>query len=376
MQIHFNKPYASGKELAYIAQAISAGHLSGDGDFTRRCQLWLKETLKSLEVLLTHSCTAALEMAAILCDLEVGDEVIMPAFTHPSTANAVVLRGATPVFIDVRFDTFNLDENLIEPAITERTKAVIAVHYAGVGCEMDSIMDIARRHGIKVIEDAAQGILTRYNGRYLGTLGNIGALSFHETKNVISGEGGAILINDQRDVERANIIRDKGTNRAQFFRGEVDKYGWIDIGSSYLPGEIVAAFLLAQLEEVHELTRKRKKIWSRYHQGLQELELAGLLRRPVVPSSCDHNGHLYYLVMPNPSVRSRLIAELRAREIQAPFHYVPLHTSPAGVRFSRTHGRLPITERAGECLLRLPIWIGIEPHLDRIIGEISSILCP
>ena len=376
MQIHFNKPYVSGKELAYIAQAMSAGHLAGDGDFTRRCHTRLKEILDSLEVRLTHSCTAALEMAAILCDLEIGDEIIMPAFTHPSTANAVVLRGATPVFVDVRADTFNLDEKLIKSAITARTKALIAVHYAGVGCEMDSIIGIAQRHDIKVIEDAAQGILSRYNGRYLGTLGDIGALSFHETKNVISGEGGAIVINNQRYVERANIIRDKGTNRAQFFRGEIDKYTWVDIGSSYLPGEIVAAYLLAQLEEIHDLTRRRKAIWLRYHEGLQALERSGLLRRPVIPPNCDHNGHLYYLVMPNPDARSRLIAELKVRKIQAPFHYVPLHTSPAGIRFGRSHGGcLPSAENAGECLLRLPMWIGIEPHLDRIIGEIASILC-
>ncbi len=374
MRIPFNKPYATGKELSYIAQAVSAGRLSGDGDFSRRCQQWLQRTLSSVEVLLTPSCTAALEMAAILCRLEVGDEVIMPAFTHPSTANAVVLRGATPVFVDLRFDTFNLDENLIEPAITSRTKAIIAVHYAGVGCEMDPILDIARHHNLMVVEDAAQGILTRYNGRYLGSLGDIGTLSFHETKNAISGEGGAILINNQRYVARTEIIREKGTNRSQFFRGEIDKYEWIDIGSSYLPGEIVAAFLLAQLEELHELTRRRKEIWSRYDQGLQGLELAGLLRRPVIPPSCDHNGHLYYLVMPDANSRSRLIAGLSAREISAPFHFVPLHTSPAGLRFGRTQGRLPITERAGECLLRLPIWIGIEGHLDRIIGEISSIV--
>lgn len=374
MQIPFNKPYASGKEISYIAQAIAAGRLSGDGAFSRGCEHWLEGTLNSVKALLTHSCTAALEMAAILCELEVGDEVIMPAFTHPSTANAVVLRGATPVFVDIRFDTFNIDESLIEPAITSRTKAIIVVHYAGVGCEMDPIMDVARRHNLRVIEDAAQGILTRYKGRYLGTFGDIGALSFHETKNAISGEGGAILINSPRYAERAEIIREKGTSRAQFFRGEIDKYAWIDIGSSYLPSEIVAAFLLAQLENIHELTNRRKEIWSRYHQGLEDLELAGFLKRPVIPPSCDHNGHLYYLVMPNPNARSKLIAELRKREISAPFHYVPLHTSPAGLRFGRTHDRLPITERAGECLVRLPIWLGIEPHLDRIIVEVSSII--
>jgi dTDP-4-amino-4,6-dideoxygalactose transaminase len=372
MQIPFNKPYATGRELSYIAQAISSGRLSGDGEFSRRCQQWLEGTLNSVKALLTPSCTAALEMAAILCELEAGDEVIMPAFTHPSTANAVVLRGATPVFVDVRSETFNLNDTLIEPAITLRTKAIIVVHYAGVGCEMDPIMDIARRHNLMVVEDAAQGILTRYKGRYLGTLGDIGALSFHETKNAIAGEGGAILINNPHHTQRAEIIREKGTNRSQFFRGEIDRYAWIDIGSSYLPGEIVAAFLLAQLEEIHELTSRRKNIWSRYHLGLEGLELAGFLRRPVIPPSCDHNGHLYYLVMPSPNARSRLIAELRKREIFAPFHYVPLHTSPAGLRFGRTFDRLPITEMAGECLLRLPMWLSIEAHLDRIIEEVSS----
>jgi len=376
MEIPFNKPYASEKELAYIAQAISAGHLSGDGEFARRCQRWLEDSLGSAKALLTHSCTAALEMAAILCELGTGDEVVMPAFTHPSTANSVVLRGSTPVFVDVRLDTLNLDETLVEDAITPRTKAIIAVHYAGVGCEMDLIMDIARRHKLLVVEDAAQGIMTRYNGRYLGTLGDIGALSFHETKNVLSGEGGAILINNPHYTERAAVIREKGTNRAAFFRGEIQRYEWVDIGSSYLPAEIVGAFLWAQLEQIFELTRRRREIWRRYHQGLEELELAGFLRRPVIPPSCDHNGHLYYLMMPDAKARSRLLAALRAREIFAPFHYVPLHSSPAGVRFGRTHGRLPNTEMAGECLLRLPIWIGIEAQLDYVIDEISSVVRP
>jgi dTDP-4-amino-4,6-dideoxygalactose transaminase len=374
MRVPFNKPHVGEKELAYIAQAIAGRKLSGDGDFSKRCQQWLKGTLNSVEALLTHSCTAALEMAAILCELEDGDEVIMPSFTHPSVANAVVLRGATPVFVDVRVDTLNIDEQLIEAAITPRAKAIIAVHYAGVSCEMDSIMDIAQRHNLRVIEDAAQGILARYKGRYLGTLGDIGTISFHETKNAISGEGGAILISNPRYAERAEIVREMGTNRTRFFRGETDKYTWIDIGSSYLPGEIVAAFLLAQLEEIFELTKRRKDIWQRYHQGFQELELAGLLRRPHIPKSCEHNGHLYYLLMPDPKARSRLIAGLQAREISAPFHYVPLHNSPAGLRFGRTRGRLPITERAGDCLLRLPIWIGIEPHLDRIICELSAVV--
>jgi dTDP-4-amino-4,6-dideoxygalactose transaminase len=373
VQIPFNRPHATGKELAYIAEAIAGGHLSGDGGFSRRCQQWLEARLGPPRAMLTHSCTAALEMAAILCDLKAGNEVIMPAFTFPSTANAVVLRGATPVFVDIRSDTLNLDESLIEAAVTSRTRAIFAVHYAGVGCEMDAIMDVARRHNLRVVEDAAQGIFSRYKGRFLGTLGDMGALSFHETKNVISGEGGALLINNHEYCERAEIIREKGTNRARFFRGTISKYTWVDIGSSYLPCEVVAAYLLAQLEEATELTRRRKEIWVRYHRAFEELEVAGLLRRPVVPASCDHNGHIYYLEMPDAAARSRLIDGLKARGIHAPFHYVPLHTSPAGLRFGRANGRLPVTERAGECLVRLPIWIGIETHLDRIIGEVFSI---
>jgi len=374
MHIPFTKPYAAGNELTYVRQVICGDRWAGDGTFSQRCQEWLRGMLNSVEVLLTHSCTAALEMATILCGLEGGDEVIQPSFTHPSTANAVVLRGATPVFVDVRADTLNLDERLIERAITERTKGIIAVHYAGVGCEMDAIIDVARRHDLWVIEDAAQGILSRYKERYLGTLGDVGALSFHETKNVTSGEGGAILINNPRHVARAEVIREMGTNRARFLRGEVDEYVWVDMGSSYLPSEIVAALLLAQLEEIRSLTSRRKEIWRRYHQGLQDLELAGLLKRPFIPANCDHNGHLYYLMMPDQNARSRLIAGLGAREISAHFHFMPLHAAPAGRRFGRAHDRLPVTERAGECLVRLPIWIGIEAHLDRIIAEVTAIV--
>jgi len=374
VQIPFNRPYATGRELAYIADAIASGHLSGAGEFSRRCEQWLESTLGSAAALLTHSCTGALDMAAILCGLRFGDEVIMPAFTFPSTANAVVLCGATPIFVDIRSDTLNLDEKLIEDAITQHTKAIFVVHYAGVGCEMAPILDIARSHGLRVVEDAAQGLLSRYNGRFLGTLGDIAALSFHETKNVISGEGGAILINNREYCERAEIIRDKGTNRASFFRGEISKYMWVDIGSSYLPAEIVAAYLLAQLEEAAELTRRRKKIWSHYHRAFEELEAAGFLRRPVVPASCDHNGHLYYLEMPAPAVRTRVIEGLKRQGIHAPFHYVPLHTSPAGRRFGRAHGSLSATERAGACLVRLPLWIGIETNLDLIVERVTSVV--
>jgi dTDP-4-amino-4,6-dideoxygalactose transaminase len=363
----------SGKELAYIAEAIATGHLSGDGDFSKKCHRWLEAALGSPLALLTPSCTAALEMAALLCDLHAGDEVIMPSFTFPSTANAVVLRGATPVFVDVRPDTLNLDEDLVDAAITSRTKAIFVVHYAGVGCEMERIMDGARRHGLKVVEDAAQGILSRYNGRCLGSIGDIGTLSFHETKNVISGEGGAILVNDERLRERAEIIREKGTNRAKFFRAEVDKYTWLDLGSSYLPSELTAAYLLAQLECAQELTRRRKEIWLRYHRAFAELEADGALRRPIVPANCDHNGHIYYLLMPDRSGRMRLIDGLERLGIYAPFHYVPLHSSPAGLHFGRAHGALPVTDRAGECLVRLPTWIGLEPQLESVIDGVRAV---
>ena len=373
MRIPFNKPYPTGKELAYISEAMAGGHLSGDGMFSSRCRCWLEQTLGCPTALLVPSCTAALEMAAILCELKAGDEVIMPAFTFSSTANAVVLRGAVPVFVDVRSDTLNLDETLIEAAITPRTRAIFVVHYAGVACEMDRIREIAERHRLAVVEDAAHGILGRYNGRYLGTIGDIGALSFHETKNVIAGEGGAILINSGRYRERAEIIREKGTDRAKFFRGQVDKYTWVDVGSSYLQGEIVAAYLFAQLEQASELTQRRKEMWTRYHRAFGDLEAAEQLRRPIVPSGCDHNGHLYYVLLPDQERRARLINALKVLGISAPFHYVPLHTSPAGRRFGRCQGSLPMTERAGECLLRLPLWVGLEPHLDEVIDGVRSI---
>jgi dTDP-4-amino-4,6-dideoxygalactose transaminase len=363
----------TGGELRNIAAAIEHGHLSGDGIFSRQCGEWLERTLGAERALLTHSGTAALEMAALLCDLQAGDEVIMPSFTFPSTANAVVLRGAVPVFVDIRADTLNLDEGLVEAAITPKTKAILVVHYAGVGCDMDRFKEIAARHRLWLVEDAAQGILSRYNGTYLGTIGDFGAISFHETKNVGCGEGGAVLVNRPDFCERAEVVREKGTNRAKFFRGEISKYTWIDIGSSYLASEIAAAFLAAQLELAAELTLRRKALWSRYHDGLANLEATGYLRRPIVPPSCDHNGHLYYVLLPSSERRDRLIAGLRDAGIQAPFHYVPLHTSPAGQRFGRPHGDLPMTVRAGTCLVRLPTWIGLEPEIDDVIAEIQAI---
>ena len=297
--IPFNRPYAQGGEFRYIEQAISRSRLSGDGVFTKTCHAWLERKLFCMKAWLTHSCTAALEMAAMLIDIEPGDEVIMPSYTFVSTANAFVLRGGVPVFVDIRPDTMNLDETKIEDAITSRTKAIVPIHYAGVGCEMDTIMDIAYRHNLFVIEDAAQGILSTYKNRPLGSIGHLGTLSFHETKNVTCGEGGALLVNEPRWIERAEIIREKGTNRSKFFRGEVDKYTWTDIGSSYLPSEITAAFLWAQLENAEFITSRRMRIWDLYHKAFEGLEVQGLLRRPIIPEDCQHNAHMYYLLLPN-----------------------------------------------------------------------------
>ena len=370
-RIPFNRPYMTGRELGYIAEAHANGHLSGDGPFTRRCHAWLEETTGACKALLTHSCTAALEMAALLLDLAPGDEVIMPSFTFVSTANGFVLRGAVPVFVDVRADTLNIDEHLIEAAITPRTRAICVVHYAGVACEMDAINAIAAKHGLVVIEDAAQGILSTYHDKPLGTLGALGALSFHETKNIIAGEGGALLVGDPRFVERAEIIREKGTNRSQFFRGQVDKYTWVDVGSSYLPSEILAAFLAAQIEEAQSITARRLAIWDRYHAAFAALESAGHLRRPIVPAHCRHNAHMYYVLLRDLDARTRFIAHLKAANIMAVFHYVPLHSAPAGMRHGRAAGDLAETDRAGDCLVRLPLWL---PNLDqgRVIDAVEA----
>lgn len=364
--IPFNRPYMTGRELDNIRQAHANMHLSGDGPFTRRCNTQLARITGSAGALLTHSCTAALEMAALLCGLSEGDEVIMPSYTFVSTANAFVLRGAVPVFVDIRPDTLNIDERLVEAAITTRTRAICVVHYAGVGCEMDTILDIARRHGLAVIEDAAQGMLSRYRGRHLGSLGDLGTLSFHETKNVISGEGGALLVREPADLERAEIVREKGTNRSQFFRGQVDKYTWVGTGSSYLPGEITAAFLAAQLDEADALTARRLAIWEAYHAWAEPHARAGRLRRPTVPAECQHNAHMYYLVLPSLAARTAMIESLRADGINAVFHYVPLHSSPAGLRLARAHGALAVTDAVADSLLRMPLWLGIEPHLPRV----------
>ncbi|MEZ5440766.1 MAG: dTDP-4-amino-4,6-dideoxygalactose transaminase [Lysobacterales bacterium] len=314
-------------------------------------------------------------MAALLLDIRPGDEVIMPSYTFVSTANAFVLRGAVPVFIDIRADTLNLDEELIEAAITSRTRAICVVHYAGVACEMDSIMAIAQRHGLAVVEDAAQGILARYRGQPLGSLGDLGAYSFHETKNIICGEGGALLCRDSKYVERAEILREKGTNRSLFFRGQVDKYTWVDMGSSYLPGEISAAFLWAQMQQAEAITSRRLSIWEMYHQWAVPHERAGRLNRPVVPAHCQHNAHMYYLLLPSLQTRSMFIAGMRKKGIHSVFHYVPLHSSPAGIHFSRSVGaRLPVTESVAERLVRLPLWIGLEDQLPRIFEAADNTL--
>jgi dTDP-4-amino-4,6-dideoxygalactose transaminase len=374
-RIPFNRPFTTGRELDYIREAIEALHLSGNGAFTQRCQTWLEERTGSHKALLTHSCTAALELAALLAGIEPGDEIIMPSYTFVSTANAFVLRGAVPVFVDIRACTLNIDEQRIDQAITKRTKAIVAVHYAGVSCEMDTILDIAQRHGLLVIEDAAQALLSTYKGQPVGSFGHLAALSFHETKNVTAGEGGALLINDERWVERAETLWEKGTNRSQFFRGQVDKYSWVDIGSSFLPSEINAAFLWAQLEEAEAVTRERLRIWNHYHDAFAGLEARETAVRPTIPAGCRHNGHLYYLIVRDLPTRTQLLARLREQGIQALFHYVPLHDSPAGRRYGRTHGELPCTRMAGDRLLRLPLWPGMDDTaLEQVIGAIYQAL--
>ena len=372
--IAFNKPYMTGKELFYIAEAHFNSMLAGDGPFTKKCHEWLENKTGSQKALLTHSCTAALEMAAILADVQPGDEVIMPSYTFVSTANAFVLRGGIPVFVDIRPDTLNIDETIIEAAITSRTKAIVPVHYAGVACEMDTIMDIALRHDLLVVEDAAQGIMSTYKGRPLGSIGHLGAYSFHETKNIISGEGGALLINDERFAERAEIIREKGTNRSQFFRGQVDKYTWIDKGSSYLPGEIVAAFLWAQMEEAETITQRRLAIWNGYHQAFEDLEVRALLRCPTIPDYCIHNAHMYYLLLNGLDERSAFIDNLKVNGINSVFHYVPLHSSPYGMNVGRTVGDMSNTNSISECLVRLPLWPGLEEYQHNVIATIQNIV--
>lgn len=365
--VPFNRPYMTGKELGLISQAHDNGHLSGDGPFTKRCHEWLQQRTGAHKALLTHSCTAALEMAALLLDLKAGDEVIMPSYTFVSTANAFVLRGAIPVFVDIRPDTLNLDESLVEAAITPRTRAICVVHYAGVGCEMDAIMAIAQRHRLRVVEDAAQAIMSTYRGHPLGTIGDIGALSFHETKNIISGEGGALLCRDDTWAERAEIVREKGTNRSKFFRGQVDKYTWVDAGSSFLPGEISAAFLAAQMDAADDITARRMALWNQYHAWAEPYEKVGKLRRPIVPAHCTHNAHMYYLLLPTLGTRTAFIEAMKAAGVQCVFHYIPLHSSPAGLRYARAHDDLAVTNDISGRLVRMPLWIGLEEYMPQVL---------
>ena len=368
--IDFNVPPYVGTEMKYVEEAVAVNHkICGDGPFTHRCSEWLEKRTKATKVLLTTSCTHATEMAALLADIKDGDEVIMPSYTFVSTADAFVLRGAVPVFVDIRPDTMNIDEKKIEAAVTEKTKAIVPVHYAGVSCEMDRILEIADRHHLMVIEDAAQGILSTYKEKALGTLGDYGCFSFHETKNYSMGEGGALLIRDGRNVERAEIIREKGTNRAKFFRGQIDKYTWVDAGSSYLPGDMNAAYLMAQLDRADEIFEDRMKSWELYRKLLTPLSEAGKIELPVVPEGCTHNAHMFYIKARDLEERTALIEYLKEKDIQAVFHYIPLHSAPAGERFGRFHGEDVYTTRESERLLRLPMFYGLKEEQVRCIAD-------
>lgn len=367
--IPFNKSYVGVRELEYIRNAVDLNSLSGDGFYTKLCNDWLSRELGSKFPLLTHSATAALEMAAILADLNPGDEVIMPSYTFVSTANAIVLRGAKPVFIDVRSDTLNMDEGLISDAITERTRAILPVHYAGVACEMDKITGIASKHGLLVIEDAAQGIMASYKGRALGTIGNMGVISFHATKNISCGEGGVFLTNNPEIAGNAEIVREKGTNRSKFFRGEVDKYNWVSVGSSYLPSELNAAYLAAQLESAKEITKRRLIIWGQYHAALLQFEIENLIRRPTIPADCTHNAHIYYLILPSLKLRTKFIELMKERGVACTFHYVPLHSSPIGIQKGRLGSQMTVTNSISECIVRLPVWPGLETQQEFIIDK-------
>ncbi len=371
IRIPFNKPFIVGKELYYIAQAVIKGQLAGDGYYTKLCHEWLEWKLGCRKALLTHSCTAALEMCAILLDIQPGDEVILPSFTFVSTANAFVLRGGVPVFVDIRPDTLNMDENRIGEAITDKTKAIVPVHYAGVPCSMDEIMCIAEKSHLFVVEDAAQALLSSYQGRHLGTIGHLGTLSFHETKNIISGEGGALLINDEQFVNRAEIIREKGTDRARFFRGEIDKYTWMDIGSSYLPSELVSAFLYAQMEQAEQTIEKRCRLFNLYYKQLRTLEDQGIIRLPYIDENCSGNAHIFYIITGSLDERTRLIQSLREAGILTVFHYVPLHSSPAGMHYGRSAGDMRYTNDLSNRLLRLPLYYEMnDEDGEYIVGQI------
>jgi len=369
ISIPFNKPFLTGNEHKNLSTAQNKGQLSGDGSFTKLCSEWIEQKTGCNKALLTHSCTAALEMAAILADISTGDEVIMPSYTFVSTANAFVLRGGIPVFVDVNPNTLNIDETLIEQAITSKTRAIVAVHYAGVACDMDVIMQIANDYNLIVIEDAAQGVMSSYKGRALGSIGHLGCYSFHETKNIISGEGGALLINVSSLVERAEIIREKGTNRSSFLKGQVDKYTWVGVGSSYLPGEIISAFLWAQMQDAESITARRMKIWSYYHESFEELECIGRIRRPVIPDGRVHNAHMYYLLLNDVEDRSSFIDFMQHKGVSCVFHYVPLHSSPQGLVCGRTDSELRITSISAECLVRLPLWVELGEKQQTVIDN-------
>jgi len=371
--IGFNVPPVVGKELETIKEAIGKHKICGDGEFTHKCSDWLKKEFKVENALLTTSCTSALEMAAILCDIQPGDEVIMSSYTFVSTADAFVSRGAKIVFVDIRPDTMNIDENLIEQAITEKTKVIVPVHYAGVSCEMDKILEIAKKYNLKVVEDAAQGVTAYYKGKALGTIGDFGTYSFHETKNYSMGEGGAILFNNNKYKERAEIIREKGTNRSKFFRGEIDKYTWVDFGSSYLPSDINAAYLYAQLEEKDKIFNNRMESWNYYNNNLQDLKEEGKIELPVIPEECEHNAHMYYIKTKDLEERTELIKYLKSKEIQTVFHYIPLHTAPAGKKYGRFNGEDKYTTKESERLLRLPMYYNLEKSdAEKVVKEIKN----
>ena len=371
--INFNIPPFTGKETEYMTKAIQNHKISGDGEFTKKCNKWIEDKTGTAKALLTTSCTHATEMAALLADIKPGDEVIMPSYTFVSTADAFVLRGATAVFVDIRPDTMNIDETLIEDAITDKTRAIVPVHYAGVSCEMDTIMDIAKRHNLLVIEDAAQGVMSSYKGKALGTIGDYGCFSFHETKNYSMGEGGCLLIRDKENIDNAEIIREKGTNRSKFFRGQIDKYTWMDAGSSYLPSELNAAYLWAQLEKAQEIYDDRMKTWNRYYEALKELEEAGKIEMPVIPEDCVHNAHMFYIKARDLEERQKLIGYLKENGIISVFHYIPLHTAPAGMKYGEFRGEDKYTTTESERLLRLPMYYGLEAeNVDYIAEKVKA----
>lgn len=365
--IPFNKPFLIENELNYIKDAINQGILRGDGTYTKKCHELLEKKLACKKVLLTHSCTAALEMTAILLDIKAGDEIIMPSYTFVSTANAFVLRGGVPVFVDIRPDTLNIDENLIEAAITEKTKAICVVHYAGVSCEMDKIIEIAKKYNLYIVEDAAQALSSTYKSKQLGTIGDLACFSFHETKNVISGEGGALVINNEKFIERAEIIREKGTNRSKFFRGQVDKYTWVDIGSSFLPSDMIAAFLYSQLENMDKINKKRLQIWDKYNEFFKQYD--NIVRRPFIPDNCTHNAHMYYVLFKSLNERTKFIDFMKQNQINTVFHYIPLHSSPAGMKYCKTIGKMDVTNNISDTLVRLPMFYELSKmDMDKIFS--------